>query len=143
MIGSATATVQAGLFSKLTGDTTLMGMLAAPGVIDMANVDDTQQFDYITLGDVHEQQADTFTSRIYNLAYTLHIWTRSSKTQRSFRPAQMILARLIALLHRQPLAVQDQRHIGTWYIDTVEMLDPDGLTQHLAVQFRIEVEEDF
>jgi hypothetical protein len=143
VIGSATATTQAALYTKLTGDTTMMNMLASPGVIDMANVANTQTFPYLTLGDVHEQQGDTFTSRIYELAYTIHIWTRSSNTQHSFRPAQGILARLITLLHRQALAVQDQRHIGTWYLDTVELLDPDGLTQHLAVQFRIEVEEDF
>jgi hypothetical protein len=143
MIGSATATTQAALYAKLTGDTTMMNMLATPGVLDMANVAETQQFDYITLGDVHEQQSDSFTSRIYVLAYTLHIWTRSSNTQHSFRPAQMILARLITLLHRKALTISDQRHIGTWYLDTVEMLDPDGLTQHLAAQFRIEVEEDF
>lgn len=142
VVGSAIATVQAALYTKLTGDSTLIGMLASGGVRDMANVPETQPFPYVTLGDVHEMQKDTFTGRQYDLAATLHIWTRNTNTVKSFRPAQLILARMNVLLHKKALTISGQRHVGTWYQDVVELLDPDGLSQHLAALYRIVVEED-
>src|SRR6185437_890146 len=55
---TALATVQAGLYSRLTGDATLMSMLAGQGVFD--EVPENQPFNYITIANNFELRNDTF-----------------------------------------------------------------------------------
>jgi hypothetical protein len=138
-VGSAVATVQAAIYAKFTGDAELMALLAEDGVRDQADVPEDQAFPYITLGDIQEYTNDTFTEREYELHVYPHIWTQ----EKSSKPAQTILARMIKLLHRQPLSLTDgQRHIGTWYKDNQPLQDQDGISQHIVPYFLVLAEED-
>jgi len=135
-VGTAISIVQVALSSKLSGDSTLMALVSI--IRDQASVAQNQVFPYITIGDIVETQDDTLSTRQYDQDCTLHIWTQSS----GFKQAQGILARCNVLLHRQPLTLSgSQTHVATWYRDAIPLADPDGITQHLVVHYRLIVEE--
>jgi hypothetical protein len=134
-VGTATGQIQEAIYQKLTNDATFMGLVQ--GVFDMANVPENQAFPYVTLADTTETQSDTLDTRTYDDTFLLHIWTMT----RGFAQAQSILARMNVLLHRQPLSLFSQAHIGTWYLNAQQTEEPDGLTQHVAPRYRILAQE--
>ncbi len=136
-VGTAQNQVQTGIYNALTGDSTLMSLLSGGGVFDASAVPQNQAFPYITLGDCTETQADTMDGRTYELTYTPHIWAIGA----GFKACQAIFARMNWLLHRQPLSLATQTHVGTWYMNMRIMEDPDGIHVQGIATYHIRVQE--
>lgn len=134
------AEIPAAIYAKLVPggvlDSTLAG-LGVTGVFDFRAVPENQAFDYITLGDASEMPDNTFGRRGYDSKILLHIWSRAigSKT------ANSILARLNTLLDQQPLSLATQSHVYTMYDWSNRIADPDGLTLHVPVRYKIFTQE--
>lgn len=119
-----------------TLDTTLSG-LGVLGVFDFRAVPENQAFDYITIGDSIESPDNTFGRRGYNSIINLHIWSRALGT----KTANSILAQLNKLLDQQSLTLTTQSHIFTMYEWSQRIADPDGLTLHVSVRYRLFTQE--
>src|SRR5258707_12490121 len=135
--------VQTAIYSKLTGDTTLMNMLAAPlmgtfAVFGFGNVPENQSFPYITLGDAQEigGRMNAFGTRGYLTMVKIHIWDSQFG---GFQKAQQILARLNVLLDQKdqstiPLATQ--KLVYLLYQAAIPMNDPgDNKILHTSVEY--------
>lgn len=134
---TALATVQTGLYSRLTGDATLMTMLAGQGVFD--EVPENQAFDYITIANNFELRNDTFARRGRDVTITLDIWSQGH----GFAAALAILDRCVFLLDRKPLTLASGSMSYINYNGAPQMLrDPDDqLTRHVVARFDACVEE--
>jgi hypothetical protein len=114
--------------------------LAAAGVTgayDMRAVPQNAVFPYITTGDGYEIPDNAFGRRGYIYFATLHIWSQEKGTQE----AGGIVAALNALLDQKSLNLPSQAHVYTMYNRSTFMADPDGLTLHVPVQYRIFTQE--
>lgn len=134
---TALATVQAGLYSRLHGDSTLTAMLAGQGIFD--EVPENAPFPYVTIANNLEIRNDTFNRRGRDVTITLDIWSQGH----GFNEALTILARCIALLDRQPLTLATGSMSYINFTGTPQMLrDPDDqLTRHVVARFDSCVEE--
>jgi len=142
---TALATIQAGVTSRLKGDSTLMGMIE--GVFD--EVDPDQDYPYVTVGNDFELRQDTFGRRGRRVTVTLDIWTQSgggaTTTQKGgYKEGIDILARCIALLDRVPLTLATGTNSFFEYdpSGTQKLRDPDDQTlRHIVARFDALVEE--
>src|SRR6266702_3062916 len=95
--------VDVAVYAKLTGDSQLVAMLAAPllgsfAVFDFSAVPENQPFPYITLGDNDEKPYNAFGTRGYLTMRKLHIW---DSQYGGFQKSQQILARMNTLLDQK------------------------------------------
>src|SRR6267154_2322708 len=121
--------VDTAVYARLTGDTTLMALLAAPmigtyAVFDFGAVPENQPFPYLTLGDSHEKPQNAFGTRGYLAAVKVHIWDSQFG---GFQKSQTILARMNVLLDQKdqstiPLATQ--KLVYLLYQGAIPMNDP-------------------
>ncbi len=130
--------VQTAIYNKLTGDTTLMNMLATPmigtyAVFGFGNVPENQSFPYITLGDAMEKPLNAFGTRGYVTMVKVHIWDSQFG---GFQKAQQILARLNTLLDQQPMTLATQKLVYFLYQSAIPMNDPgDYKILHISVEY--------
>ena len=130
--------VQTAIYSKLTGDTTLMAMLATPlmgtyAVFGFGNVPENQPFPYITVGDAMEKPLNAFGTRGYVTMVKVHIWDSQFG---GYQKAQQILARLNFLLDQQPMTLATQKLVYFLYQGAIPMNDPgDYKILHISVEY--------
>lgn len=115
-------------------DTTLAG-LGITGVFD--ETPPNTAFDYITFGPTLEGPDNTFGLRGYDLVMHMDIWTQKP----GFKNAQATLARMNQLLDQQVLPLATHTHIYTMYDQSQPLREPDGLTRHLSVRYKIMTQE--
>lgn len=140
-IGTATSPVQGASVTRLRGDATFAAMVQGLGVFDQASVPVGQALPYVSLGDAIETPMNSMGSvcaRGYECILTFHIWSQS----RGFKVVQGIMGRIIVLLTRQPLVLPGQSHVGTWFLSSNAVQDPDGVTQHIVLRLVFRVQED-
>lgn len=134
--------VQTAMYSLLMPGGALDSMLAGYGLLavyDFAGVPQNAAFDYLTVGDGYEMPYDTFgengTADGFYYFSTLHIWS----TQRGTKNPSLMVARLNALFHRQPLALATLNHVYTRRNMTKWLADPSGVIPvlHIALQYKI------
>jgi hypothetical protein len=111
--------------------------LSVVGVYDFRGVPQNATFDYITIGQAQESSLNTFGRRGYMLAPTIHIWSRQGGIQQGTN----ILARINQLINQQDLPLASQSLVYLIYERALWVADPDGLTLHIAAQYRIYTEE--
>ena len=137
IVGSALSPIQVAIGEKLTGDATLMALIA--GVFDFRGIPPGQQFPYITLGESTETDDSTFDTFGYADTFTLHIWSIQPGSQE----CQQILKNLNRLLNQQPLDLDQLSHVGTWYDLAWTLDDPaDTRITHMPVRYRIDAGEN-
>jgi len=130
--------VQTAIYSRLTGDTTLMAMLATPlmgtfAVFGFGNVPENQSFPYITLGDAQEKPLNAFGTRGYVTMVKVHIWDSQFG---GFQKAQQILARMNTLLDQQPMTLATQKLVYFLYQAAITLNDPgDYKILHISVEY--------
>lgn len=128
------AALQAAIYSKLTGDATLLAL--AP-VYD--EVPEGIRPPYIVIGDATEVPYDSFSSRGFEATITLHIWTapRPTGTSRAvgYKPALDILDRVNYLLNEATLTLSDLTFVYC-RLENVQTLR-DGLARHVTARYRI------
>ncbi len=128
--------IQTAIHTKLTGDTTLMGMIS--GVFDFGAVPANQAYPFVAIGDSIETPDNRFGRRGYDTIQTLDIWDSSN----NFQVCQLILARLNTLLDQQPLSLATHHHVYTLY-NTCQTLNDPGVNdiRHLVVKYDIFTQE--
>lgn len=122
--------LQTAIYAKLTGDTTLMGMIT--GVFDFGAVPANQPYPFVSIGDTTETPDNRFGRRGYDTTQTLDIWDGSN----NFQVCQHILARLNTLLDQQILTLATHHHVFTLY-DFSQTLNDPGVNdvRHLVVRY--------
>lgn len=135
MSGSPASPFQTAIYTRLSGDATLLAL--CPNVYDVAP--DNAGFPRVTIGEQTEAPNDTMGTTGRDVTITVHVWTRNPES-RSKQPNQLILNRVDALLDRWAMSVTG------W--NATEMLfdggdgpftDEDGLTQHGVRRYRSHV----
>lgn len=121
--------IQKTIYSMLKSDTSLMSKIK--GVFD--DVPDNQAFPYIVIGDATEVPANTFGQNGYEATVTLHIWSR----YKGFAEALQILDEVNRILDGKNIVCEGLGDVFCWYEFSETMRDPDGITRHIPVRYRI------
>lgn len=126
--------IQQAIYSTLTGDAILVGMIT--GVFD--HVPENQPFPYVTMGEGTEVPFRTFGRNGSETTLTMHIWSQYE----GFKEALDILSRMNDLLDDQPLAVAGYSTVLLLFEHADTMLDSDGITRHVPVRYRMVVQSN-
>ncbi|MGI5443392.1 DUF3168 domain-containing protein [Streptomyces shenzhenensis] len=128
--------VQAAVYGRLTGDGTLMAMLAG-GVLDFAPED--TPYAYVVIGEATEVPDNRHGGFGRQTVITLHVWTQAEGHAQGLR----IGARVTALLDHQPLTIDGLDHIVTRFEFSQTLTDPEppGDIRHLVLRYRIVTEQ--
>ena len=137
-MANASFAVQTAIYSKLTGDATLMALIDA--VHDQVPEDAT--FPYVTIGGDTAVDFGTKSEQGQELTLTLIAWSRTHGR----KEVKDILARIYTLLHETELSVglespNEFAHILTRNEFEETFRDPDGLTQQGVARYRIIVQD--
>ncbi len=134
---SGLAEVTPAVYSKLTGDATLMALLATPllgtyAVFDFGAVPENQPFPYITLSG-SEKPFNAFGKRGYLIKFMIDIW---DSQYGGFKLSQQIYARTNFLLDQKILALATQTMVYFLFQDVMELNDPgDNKILHMPVEY--------
>lgn len=132
-MSSAAFPIQQSIYGKLTGDAELMNKIK--GVFD--DVPENQPFPYITIGEMTSGPFRTFSRFGEEITIMLHIWSR----YKGFKEASEILADMNRLLADQALEVPGYDVVACFYEFSQTMRDEDGITRHIPVRYRIQLEK--
>ncbi len=131
-MSSAQQPVQAGLYTKLTSDGTLMGLIQ--GVFDA--VPNDQAYPYVTLGEIEADEWSTFARLGQSMVVTLHTWSQG----KGKKDAQVIQSRIDTLLHRGTITVSGFTFVSCIREFETVLQDPErGETWHGVQRFRVHV----
>jgi hypothetical protein len=124
--------IQKAVYSKLTGDITLMGMIK--GVFD--DVPDNQPFPYITIGEATENPFNTFERKGRDTTFTLHIWSQYN----GYKEALEILDRMNTLLDNETLPIAGFSLVYCQFENAATIEESDGVTRHVPVRYRVVIQ---
>jgi len=135
--------VQLAMVTRLRADGVLTGRLggSAQGVTDY--VDPKAPYPYLVVGDADEVPDNAFAQEKREVDVTLHIWDQS----RGWKLGTQIVSDVMRLLdYPAQLTVVGWPASGpntaiTRWRGTQRLRDPDGITRHHSVQFRVYVEQ--
>ena len=127
--GSALAAIQKAVYERLSADSSLMGKVT--GIFDF--VPDNQEFPYVTIGEATTVPFATFSRFGEEATITLHIWSR----YQGFKEIADIMDDLNRLLGHQDLQVIGYDTITCFYDFSETLREPDGITRHGVVRYRI------
>lgn len=132
--GTALWTDQQAIYSRLTGDATLMALIT--GVFDKAP--EGQAFPYIDIGDGDEAPFRTFGALFGHETFkTVRIWTQDDINSVGFKQALAIYEQVNALLDCYALSVSGQTTVSCQLEDVSQFVDTDGVTRQVAPTYRI------
>ncbi|NTX58940.1 DUF3168 domain-containing protein, partial [Myxococcus sp. CA039A] len=94
-----------------------------------------QAFPYVTIGDVTSVPNRTFDHFGEECTITLHIWSRYN----GFKEAAEILDDLNRILADTVFSVPGWEMQGCYYDFSETLRDPDGLTRHIPVRYRVKL----
>ncbi len=127
-MSSAAFELQKSIYTTLTGDGTLMGMIS--GVFD--NVPDNQAFPYIAIGDDTLGDWSTFARLGQQATLTLHVYAQAEGK----KVVKDILSRMDTLLNRANFAISGFALIGIVREFEETLVEQDGLTYHGVQRYR-------
>lgn len=146
----ASRAIQEAIYATLRGSGTLAGLLAADAyegspsgaavydhVPQMPAAEALENFPYVVIGDDTAVEFDTDLVRGQETTVTLHVWDR----RRGRRRVKEIIDALYDLLHENYLAISGQQTVLCFWEFTESVPDPDVLTQHGVIRFRIVTQE--
>lgn len=133
MSGSSFWSIQQALVAKLRADATLMSRIT--GVFDEIKQNTT--FPYVTVGEFTSRPWRTQTRFGEEVTVTLHIWSRYKGFKESFQ----ILDDVNRVLADQDLNVTGWDAVTCYYEFSDAYNDPDGITRHVPVRFRIQIQK--
>jgi hypothetical protein len=133
---SASWALQQSVFSKLTSDATLVGLLGAAHVYD--DVPQGAAFPYLTFGQSLVRDWSTGTEDGSEHVVTLHVWSQA----KGKREAHEIMGAVRVALHDQPLALTGHRLVNLRHEFSEARRDPDGETYHGIVRYRAVTEPE-
>jgi hypothetical protein len=138
---SALSAVQTGVFTALTGDATLVGLVPG-GIWD--HVPQDPPWPYVRIGELHEVPRDTSGVQRRKVTVVIHAWSQ----YRGRAEALAIVDRVIALLRYVELTLvgwvhehEDTTHDAT-DADEPMFLEDEGIeVQHASADFTVYVTE--
>jgi hypothetical protein len=133
-MSTATFEVQKSIYGVLTTDTPLWD-LGVTGIYD--DVPDNARYPYVAIGQVTEtDKPNTQLTVGRELTLTFHIWSRA----KGFYECDQIAGRIITILEDEELiGMPSWDWTMTYYEMYQTMRDPDGLTRHGILRFRVRV----
>ena len=123
--------VQQAVYSALTGDPTIQGMLGNPARV-FDHVPQGSDFPYLVIGDSQATPFDTKTESGLDQRLTLHTWSR----YRGLKQTKEIMAAVVDALDGQGLAVSGHALVLLRFEFATTIVDDDGLTRHGVQRFR-------
>jgi hypothetical protein len=92
---------------------------------------------YVTIGEDTATSWDTDDSTGSESTLTIHVWTREAGR----RDVKVIMNDIYGLLHRQRFAIDGSILVDCFWEFAETFMDPDGVTRHGVLRFRI-IEEN-
>ncbi|CRF29035.1 Uncharacterised protein [Mycobacterium tuberculosis] len=129
MSGSAFWPLQMAVRQRLLADPILTAKIT--GVFD--SVPNDQAFPYVTIGDVTSVPNRTFDRFGEECTITLHIWSRYN----GFKEAAEILDDMNRIMADTVFSVSGWDMTACYYDFSETLRDPDGLTRHIPVRYRV------
>ena len=120
--------LQQAIYTALTGDSTLMGMIQ--GVHD--HVPQGQVFPYVTIGEATARDWSAVGLNGIETTLILNVWSRA----RGRKQAKQIMAEIHRILHDADLTVTGHALADLRFEFSETTLDPDGLTYHGITRYR-------
>nr|WP_260440079.1 DUF3168 domain-containing protein [Cohnella lubricantis] len=125
--------MQTAVRTHLIADAALMAKVK--GVFDA--VPNDQAFPYVTIGDVTSVPNRTFDRFGEECTITLHIWSRYA----GFKESAEILDHLNRILADTVFPVPGWEVEGCYYDFSETIRDPDGVTRHVPVRYRVKLQK--
>ena len=129
-MASASFALQTAIFSKLTSDAGILGLLGGPRVYD--DVPSRSAFPYMTFGQTTERDWSTGTEPGHEHIFTLHVWSRA----RGRKEADEVMAAVEAALHNAALTLAGHQLINLRHEFSDARREPDGETYHGIARYR-------
>lgn len=139
MSGSSLYPVQKMIYDTLTGDAQLMSRVT--GVFDF--VPDNFDYPYVVIGRFNAGPFDTYVRMGQTLNPIIHVWSRREfpNQYQGMKQAELIMDDILRLLALQTIAIDDWYDVGIWFDYSDLMVEPDGITQHGIIRFRMLVQQ--
>ena len=126
--------VQTAIYNTLSGDATLAALVT--GIYD--HVPQETTYPYVVIADMMMEEFDTQTWDGALMTLNVHVWSR----KRGRKECMTIFGHLRRLLHDQDLVVSGHCHVLCQRDYSEVFLDPDGVTRHGVMRFRILVHNE-
>lgn len=120
--------LQKSVFQKLSGDTTLTGLIN--GVFDRSLQE--QNYPYVTLGESLISDWSTKTTNGTEQIIVLRVWSREGGRKQ----VEIIMERIHTLLHDPVMTVDGQTLISMRFSSSAINLESDGWTYHGVMRFK-------
>jgi hypothetical protein len=145
--------LQQAIYEKLSQDASVDSLLARyhlpgdgfqayPAIYDRvpqpADTGDNDLFPMITIGEDTASDWSTDTAVGGEITAVVHVWSRRT----GWAQAKSIEAAVRAVLNRSELELQGHEFIGMDWETSTPIRDSDGITLHIAIQFRALVDEE-
>lgn len=131
------ANLEQAVFTRLAGFTALTSQLSGQGIYARKPQDDqaesTTPFPYITFSLPSSLPWDTDDIAGAEVILRVHVWSRSQSRLEIAR----IMDSVYDCLHRFDLVIAAANTVDCLYVNQETMDDPDGVTMHGIVDFRI------
>ena len=113
------------IYSTLTGDATLVALLADATSVYHLQAKDGAPFDFVVYNKMSAIEPNTEAHRIINAVYQIRAYS-----DQSAQAADAIDARIDALLHNQAVSITGYTRLRLVRTDSIEMTEnlPNGLT---------------
>lgn len=129
-MSTASYEVQRAIYSTLSTDNALLALVT--GVYD--DVPENTRYPYVSIGeDTETNKPSTFLAPGRESTITIHIWSRAD----GFGEAKLIAETIITRLENTPLVLYRWQWTDTLYEFGQYMRDPDGITRHGVLRFRV------
>jgi hypothetical protein len=127
--------LQKAIYSKLTGDATVSGLVTDvyADVQQPLDAGSDAAFPFITIGQDNLSSWDSKTFFGTEAVCQIDIWSRSN----NFVQAKEIGSAIVNALHHQSLTIADASHVMTVQESSVYSKDPDGHTKRGMLMFRV------
>jgi hypothetical protein len=122
--------VQEAVYALLRADSTFVGLVTGG---PFSPAPQNQPYPYCTFGAHVESPRLTFGKLGQDIIFVLDVWSRTT----SFLEAFTIGDRIMQLLNGIQLSLTNFSNIIVIHDQTMKLDDPDGLTRHLAIRFRV------
>lgn len=137
----ASLELQTAIYAKLVADSAVTA-LATGGIFDhVPQTDDGKPlkgYPYIVIGDERVLADNTDDSAGSEHDVQIDVWSE----YRGHKEVKQILSAIHTALHRQPLTVADATFVNCEYETSDFFPEPDGLTHHGIIQFRVLLDEE-
>lgn len=123
--------LQTAVYSKLTADIVVQGLLGNPARI-FDHVPQASPFPYAVIGETTAQVFDTKTEAGLEQRFLVHTWSR----YRGLKETKEIMAAIAGALDQAALSIGGHTLVLLRFEFATTTVDPDGFTRHGVQRFR-------